>query len=43
LFPRSLVDTWRNPAFAAFLLARLMGMFATQIQAVVIGWQVYEL
>ncbi|MDR1854585.1 MAG: MFS transporter [Azoarcus sp.] len=43
MFPRSLVDTWRNPAFAAFLLARLMGMFATQIQAVVIGWQVYEL
>jgi MFS family permease len=31
-----------NPAFVAFLLARLAGMFATQIQAVVIGWQVYE-
>ncbi|GHU00780.1 membrane protein [Betaproteobacteria bacterium] len=25
------------------MLARLAGMFATQIQAVVIGWQVYEL
>ncbi|MDR1350159.1 MAG: MFS transporter [Zoogloeaceae bacterium] len=31
-----------NPAFAAFLLARLTGMFATQIQAVIIGWQVYD-
>jgi MFS family permease len=40
---RSLIAVWRNPAFAAFLLARLTGMFATQIQAVVIGWQVYEL
>lgn len=40
---RSLTAIWRNPAFAAFLLARLTGMFATQIQAVVIGWQVYEL
>jgi MFS family permease len=34
---------WRNSAFSAFLLARLAGMLATQIQAVVIGWQVYEL
>ncbi|MDR1889586.1 MAG: MFS transporter [Zoogloeaceae bacterium] len=44
---RSLTTTFgnlrHNPAFAAFLLARLTGMFATQIQAVVIGWQVYEL
>ncbi|MDR3086621.1 MAG: MFS transporter [Azoarcus sp.] len=40
---RSLTAIWRNPAFAVFLLARLTGMFATQIQAVVIGWQVYEL
>ncbi|MDR3054229.1 MAG: MFS transporter [Zoogloeaceae bacterium] len=40
---RSLTAVWHNPAFAAFLLARLTGMFATQIQAVVIGWQVYEL
>ncbi|MDR2637871.1 MAG: MFS transporter [Zoogloeaceae bacterium] len=40
---RSLSETWRNRSFAAFLVARLAGMFATQIQAVIIGWQVYEL
>ncbi|GHU20395.1 MFS transporter [Betaproteobacteria bacterium] len=40
---RSLSAVWVNPAFSAFLLARLAGMLATQIQAVVIGWQVYEL
>jgi MFS family permease len=40
---RSLLAIGRDPAFAAFLLARLVGMFATQIQAVIIGWQVYEL
>jgi MFS family permease len=35
--------TWRNPAFAGFLLARFAGVFATQIQAVIIGFQIYEL
>ncbi|MDR1229503.1 MAG: MFS transporter [Azoarcus sp.] len=40
---RSFSGAWRNRAFAAFLLSRLAGMFATQILAVVIGWQVYEL
>jgi MFS family permease len=35
--------TWRNPAFSGFLLARFAGVFATQIQAVMIGFQVYEL
>lgn len=40
---RSLSAVCQNPAFTAFLLARLTGMFATQIQAVIIGWQVYEL
>ncbi|MDR2626084.1 MAG: MFS transporter [Zoogloeaceae bacterium] len=34
---------YRNRGFRAFLLARLAGMFATQIQAVVVAWQVYEL
>ena len=34
---------WGNRAFVAFLLSRLTGMFAIQIQAVVIGWQIYEL
>ncbi|MDR3351430.1 MAG: MFS transporter [Zoogloeaceae bacterium] len=32
----------RNPGFIAFLLARLAGMFATQIQAVVVAWQIYD-
>ena len=41
--PDSFSGAWRNRAFAAFLVARVAGMFATQIQAVVIGWQVYEL
>ncbi|MDR2690294.1 MAG: MFS transporter [Azoarcus sp.] len=39
----SFLKSWRGSGFAAFLLARLMGMFATQIQAVVVGYQVYEL
>jgi MFS family permease len=34
---------YRNRGFRAFLLARLAGMFATQIQAVVVAWQVYAL
>ncbi|MDR2031279.1 MAG: MFS transporter [Azoarcus sp.] len=41
-FPPS-SGAWGNRAFIAFLLSRLAGMFATQIQAVIIGWQVYEL
>lgn len=43
MIPGSLRELYRNRSFAAFLLARLLGMFAIQIQAVVIGWQVYEL
>jgi MFS family permease len=43
MIPDSLRELWRNRSFSAFLLARLLGMFAIQIQAVVIGWQVYEL
>ncbi|MDR1661545.1 MAG: MFS transporter, partial [Azoarcus sp.] len=35
-------EAWRNPGFVAFLFARLAGMFATQIQAMVVVWQVYE-
>lgn len=38
-----LSDIWRNTAFMSFLLSRLTGMFATQILAVVIAWQVYAL
>jgi MFS family permease len=33
---------YRNRGFRAFLLARLAGMFATQIQATVVAWQAYE-
>ncbi|MDR2164387.1 MAG: MFS transporter [Zoogloeaceae bacterium] len=31
-----------NPGFLAFLLARFAGMFATQIQAIAVAWQVYD-
>jgi MFS family permease len=40
--PRS-TSVYRNASFLAFLLARVMAMLATQVQAVVVGWQVYEL
>ncbi|MDR0736601.1 MAG: MFS transporter [Zoogloeaceae bacterium] len=33
---------YRNSGFRAFLLARLAGMFATQVQATVVVWQTYE-
>ncbi|WP_045483773.1 MULTISPECIES: MFS transporter [unclassified Pseudomonas] len=33
----------RQPGFLAFLFARLLAMFAMQIQAVVVAWQVYDL
>lgn len=35
-------DVWRTPGFGAFLLARMVAVLATQIQAVVVGWQVYQ-
>ncbi|WP_284334512.1 MFS transporter [Comamonas sp. NoAH] len=34
---------WRDPAFASFLTARMLGVFAQQMQAVVVAWQVYEI
>ena len=34
---------YRHPGFLAFISARLMAVFATQIQAVVVAWQVYAL
>jgi MFS family permease len=43
MISRALLDPWRNRSFTAFLFARVAGMLATQIQAVVIGWQVYDL
>lgn len=33
----------RQPGFIAFLLARMLGVFAQQMQAVVVAWQVYEI
>lgn len=32
-----------TPGFLPFLLARLCAVFAMQIQAIVVGWQVYEI
>jgi MFS family permease len=38
------LSLFRQPSgFAAFLLARVLAMAATQIQAVVVAWQVYDL
>ena len=34
---------YRHAGFVAFLAARLMAVFATQVQAVVVAWQVYDL
>lgn len=34
---------YRHPGFLAFIAARLMAVFATQVQAVVVAWQVYDL
>ncbi|WP_236903954.1 MFS transporter [Comamonas serinivorans] len=34
---------FRNPGFLSFLLARMVAVCATQIQAVVVAWQVYDL
>lgn len=33
----------RQPGFLSFLTARLLGVFAQQMQAVVVAWQVYDL
>ncbi len=34
---------YRDPGFLAFAIARVAAMFATQVQAVVVAWQVYDL
>lgn len=36
-------SVYRNSSFLAFLIARVMAVFATQVQAVVVAWQVYDL
>lgn len=37
------VSVYREPGFACFLAARVLAMFAVQIMAVVVAWQVYEI
>jgi len=36
-------SVYRLPGFLAFLIARIVVVFAVQIQAVVVAWQVYDL
>ncbi|TCV00572.1 MFS-type transporter involved in bile tolerance (Atg22 family) [Paracandidimonas soli] len=36
-------SVYRLPGFAAFLFARLATVFAMQIQAIVVAWQVYDI
>lgn len=36
-------NIYTTPGFLPFLLARLCAMFAMQIQAIVVGWQVYDI
>ena len=36
-------SVYRQPGFLPFLAARVLAMFAVQIMAVVVAWQVYEL
>ncbi|WP_442867183.1 MFS transporter [Acidovorax sp. NCPPB 3576] len=36
-------SVYRHRGFLAFLIARLVAVFATQVQAVVVAWQVYDL
>ncbi|NMM82037.1 MFS transporter [Acidovorax sp. SRB_14] len=35
-------SVYRHAGFVAFLIARLVAVFATQVQAVVVAWQVYD-
>ncbi|RIA21191.1 transmembrane secretion effector [Ectopseudomonas oleovorans] len=37
------VSVYRLPGFLPFLAARLMAVFAMQIQAIVVAWQVYDI
>jgi len=39
----SKVRVFRQPGFAAFVVARLAALLALQIQAVVVAWQVYDM
>ncbi|MGE8397451.1 MAG: MFS transporter, partial [Comamonas sp.] len=33
----------RQPGFVSFLSARMLGVFAQQMQAVIVAWQVYDI
>lgn len=41
--PSAAPNAYRHRGFLAFLAARLVAVFATQVQAVVVAWQVYDL
>jgi hypothetical protein len=41
--PAPKTSVFRHPGFTAFLICRLAAVFAGQIQAVVVAWQVYDL
>ena len=41
--PAPATSVYRHAGFIAFLMARLAAVFATQVQAVVVAWQVYDL
>src|ERR1700712_3840309 len=43
LMPVGAGDLLRHPAFLSFLLSRSLSRFASQIGAVAIGWQVYDM
>ena len=40
---RSAASVYRHAGFVAFLVARVVAVVATQVQAVVVAWQVYDL
>lgn len=42
-FAVSAASVYRLPGFLPFLAARLMAVFAMQIQAIVVAWQVYDI
>lgn len=37
------LSVYRQPGFIAFVTARLLAVFAMQIQAIVVAWQIYEI
>jgi MFS family permease len=41
--PSAAPSVYHHTGFVAFLAARLVAVFATQVQAVVVAWQVYDL